>query len=157
MKNTLQHRVDEASVSQASKPKHFHSSLAVVVGNFVQRLTRANSNAHAHYRRRLHACAQDATHLRMRQQESRACETQYAHYGLFLSLTPCLKRTAFPIHSLRPRALESVHHVAVSSLLCWPAEEVRQGQVNYVIRITCAIKMYGNRFHHCTPRLLSKR
>ena len=47
------------------------------------------------------------------------------------------------------------------------AEEVRQvqrrgrggstGQVNYVIRITCAIKMYGNRFHHCTPRLLSKR
>ena len=36
-------------------------------------------------------------------------------------------------------------------------EEVRQGQVNYVIRITCAIKMYSNRFHHCTPRLLSKR
>ena len=32
-----------------------------------------------------------------------------------------------------------------------------EGQVNYVIRITCAIKMYGNRFHHCTPRLLSKR
>ena len=37
------------------------------------------------------------------------------------------------------------------------SEEVRQGQVNYVIRITCAIKMYGNRFHHCTPRILSDR
>ena len=43
---------------------------------------------------RLHACAQDATHLRMRQQESRACEKQYA---LFLSLTPRSARlVSFP-------------------------------------------------------------
>ena len=31
------------------------------------------------------------------------------------------------------------------------------GSKGQLIRITCAIKMYGNRFHHCTPRFLSKR
>ena len=54
-------------------------------------------------------------------------------------------------HETQPRAVQKQKPTAT------PRSILRGGSVNYVIRITCAIKMYGNRFHHCTPRLLSKR
>ena len=50
-----------------------------------------------------------------------------------------------------------ISHSPVSISFSVSPQNGSTGSKGQLIRITCAIKMYGNRFHHCTPRLLSKR